>query len=80
MLMDGYHLTPPSHQITIKSTLGNTCFNLTLNFANVCRLCMQTKPALLCLFSENETPERAMPLRCKIASLAPSVKVSANAF
>lgn len=54
------------------------CYNLTLNLANVCRLCMQTKPALLCLFSENESPEQAMPLRCKIASLAPSVKVDPN--
>ncbi|XP_069676003.1 gastrula zinc finger protein XlCGF26.1-like isoform X2 [Periplaneta americana] len=50
-------------------------YNMTLNFATICRLCMQEKPTLLSLFSDGEISEQVTPLRCKIMSLAPAVKV-----
>jgi hypothetical protein len=53
-------------------------FNMPLNFANVCRLCMQEKSTLLSLFIDTEVTDQVMPLRCKIMSLAPGVKVYNN--
>jgi hypothetical protein len=50
-------------------------FNMPLNFANVCRLCMQEKSTLLSLFIDTEVSDQVTPLRCKIMSLAPGVKV-----
>jgi hypothetical protein len=52
-------------------------FNMPLNFANVCRLCMQEKSTLLSLFIDTEVSDQVTPLRCKIMSLAPGVKVDA---
>jgi len=51
-------------------------FNMPLNFANVCRLCMQEKSTLLSLFVDTEVSDQVTPLRCKIMSLAPGVKVN----